>query len=239
MRRHAHDTPDHPVSTTTSNQTLENTVARTRSFQLKVTGIKELKAAAQRIRSLPEVANRAAYRAANAVAEKAMTQARRDIAAEINLPQGYIREQMSLVKASPGTLTAEIRVRMRAVRLARFAMRQMSAKAKGARGDALRGISKGRKQAGVSVKVGRKEGRKRMPGAFLLPLRSGLEPGGNGMGVFVRTGKGRDAVKHLYGPSPAQLFARWRYDNREELQRQLVKSFREQLRYELTGSRRG
>ena len=41
----------------------------------------------------------------------------------------------------------------------------------------------------------------------LIPLQMGVDSGGNGMGVFVREGKGRKAIRHLYGPSVNQLFS--------------------------------
>lgn len=197
-----------------------------------------IRAAAKRVRAVPEAQTRAAFRAVNSVTGKVATQARRDIAADINLPQRYIAEQMRITKATPAVPVAVIRMRMRAVRLARFAAAQITKAAARAKGDGRRGIAKGRKQAGVAVKVARKGGRKTMRGAFLMPLRAGKTDGGNGMGVFVRTGKGRGAIKHLYGPSPDQLFRRWRTQAAPDIQRMLLQAYQSQLRYELKGSRR-
>ena len=80
------------------------------------------------------------------------------------------------------------------------------AAAKRARGDAMRGIAAGRKQAGISVSVGQK-GRRQMPGAFMVPRRAGTVAGGNGMGIFIRVGPGRKDIEHLYGPSVDQVFS--------------------------------
>lgn len=205
---------------------------------MKIDGISAIRAAGKRIRSLPDAQARAAFRAVNSVTAKVTTMARRDIASEINLPQSYIAEQMRVAKATPAVPVAVIRMRMRAVRLARFAAAQITKAAPRAKGDARRGITKGRKQAGVTVKVARKGGRKTMRGAFLMPLRAGKTDGGNGMGVFVRTGRGRDAIKHRYGPSPDQLFRRWRTQAAPDIQRMLLKAYQSQLRYELKGSRK-
>lgn len=77
-----------------------------------------------------------------------------------------------------------------------------------------------------------------MPGAFLIPMRAGTEAGGNGKGVFIRTGKGRGDIKHLYGPSPDQLFRRYREENLPDIQRMLADAYASQLRFELKGTRK-
>lgn len=205
---------------------------------MKIDGISALRNASKLIRSVPDASARAAYRAANQVASKVSVMARRDIAAQVNLPQSYIGEQMKTSPATQAMPVAVVRMRMRAVRLARFSASQITKAAPRAKGDARRGIVAGRKQSGVSVKVARKGSRRLMPGAFLLPLRAGKEGGGNGLGVFVRTGKGPDAIKHLYGPSPDQLFRRWRKYASPDIKRMLAQAYASQLRYELKGSRK-
>jgi predicted ArsR family transcriptional regulator len=57
------------------------------------------------------------------------------------------------------------------------------------------------------------------------------------MGLFVRTGKGRNAIKHEYGPSPSQLFSRYRNEQGRDILAQLAAAYTSQLKYELTGSR--
>jgi len=210
-------------------------------MKLSFAGMSGLKQAAIRVRSVPEASARAAYRAVNQVGASAMTAARRSIAAEVNLPASYIGQQMRLAKATAANPVAEIRARMRHVRLARFAARQLTVRSKHperSRGDSSRGIAWGRKAAGVSVKVKRSGSRKKMPGAFLLPLRAGKTDGGNGMGVFLRVGRGRDDIDHRYGPSPYQLFRTWRDKNVDAIQAQLADAYASQLSYELTGKRR-
>lgn len=205
---------------------------------MKIEGVDAITAAAKRIRAVPDASVRAAYRAVNTVAARVVTMAKRDIAAEINLPQSYVAAQTAITKATPASAVGIIRMRIRAVRLARFAATQLTKPAPRARGDVRRGIAAGRKQAGVSVKVKRKGVRKLMPGAFMLPLRSGEVGGGNGLGVFLRTGKGPKAIRHLYGPSPDQLFRRWREGATPDIKRMLFEAYLSQLRYELRGTRK-
>ncbi|MCK2095228.1 phage tail protein [Thauera aromatica] len=184
---------------------------------------------------------RATVRSLNRVADRTATLSRRDIAAQINLTQRYIRAQMEVKKASRQRQVAEIRARLRAVRMARFDARQVTERAPDARaaGDPLRKIAKGRKAAGVSVKIARGNARTSRRAGFLIPLRAGAVDGGNGMGLFVRTGRGRTAIEHKYGPSPDQLFRRWaaRPQNEKLIADLLEETFSNQIRHELTGSR--
>lgn len=210
-------------------------------MKIGISGFAALRDMAAGVRAAPDAVARAGYRAANTVGARVMTKAKREIAATLNLPVSYIGDQVSISKASATRPEVVISVRVRPVRLARFAARQLTRSAKHplrTKGDASRGIPRTRKQAGVSVKVLRAGSRVRMRGAFLLPLRAGKVDGGNGMGVFLRTGPGRDDIEHKYGPSPDQLFRGWRKQNLEDIQAQLEVAFKSQLRFELTGSRK-
>lgn len=163
----------------------------------------QLESMARRFGFSGEQVARVQYRAINRVAEKATTRSRREIVSQVALTDAYVRDRMSLSKATESHPVAIISARQRATKLATYGAKQITASAKRAKGDPRRGIAPGRKQAGISVQVGRGAGRKKMAGAFFLPLRAGQEAGGNGMGVFVRTG---DAIDHLYGPSVDQVF---------------------------------
>lgn len=211
--------------------------ARTR-HPMKIDGLKQLRTLSKSIRAIPEASTRAAYRAVNAVTGKVVTQSRRDIAAQVNLPQSYIRDQTRVTTATSKQPVAYIRMRMRAVRMARFDARQLTVPAARAKGDARRGIGAGRKQAGVSVKIGRSGGRTSSTKGFLIPLRAGKVDGGNGFGLFVRTGPGKDDIKHKYGPSPDQLFRRWKSEAAPDIKAMLAEAYASQLRYELKGSRK-
>ena len=223
---------------------------------MKIDGLAALKRAAEELRRIPDASKRAAYRAANAVAGKVVTQSRRDIAAQINLPQSYIRDQTRVTHAAVNSPVAYVRMRIRAVRLARFDASQLTVPAKRAKGDLRRGIAAGRKAAGAAVKVSRSGGRKTLKGAFFLPLRAGNIGGGNGMGLFIREGSAGDSaarstpgvkvgkyrwqgrIRHLYGPSPDQLFRRWTSENIPDIKAMVAEAYASQLRYELKGSRK-
>lgn len=202
---------------------------------MKITGTEKLARLSARIRTVPAVADRAMYRAINSTSAKVQTMAVKDITSQLALQSSYVRGLFRISKAGPNRLEAVVAARRRAIRLARFGARQITRAAKRARGDESRGIPPGRKAAGVSVKVTRGGGTKRMPKAFLLPLRAGTEAGGNGVGIFVRLPGG--TLKHLYGPSPDQVFRRWRREQASSVSLMLAQAYVSQLRFELTGSR--
>lgn len=204
------------------------------TLNVTFSGFERLNKTAKSVRAIPEAVNRATFRAVNSVAAKSMTASRRDIGEELNLPQGYLREQMTLFKARPKATVAEVRFRVRAVRLARFAALQLTKPAPRAKGDSSRGIPRGRKAAGVSVKVKRRGGRRRMPGGFLIPLSGTIDGISNGVGVFIRTGKGRREIKHLYGPRPSDYFDSWKARYRKDIAAELLEEYRAQFKFELS-----
>lgn len=202
---------------------------------MKVTfgGFEQLGKAGKRLTSTVDASRVAGYRAANVTGRKVITDTKRDIASQLSLTQREIAEVMSMSNAIRDNPTAVVKVRKSPMRLARYGARQLTAKASRAKGDALRGIAAGRKQAGVSVKVAR-GARKKMRGAFLVPLRAGNVSGGNGMGVFVRQGK---EIIHLYGPSQYQLFRRLIAEGKTNIQKILRANYASELRYALKGRR--
>ena len=163
----------------------------------------QLEALARRFGLAGEQVAKVQSRAINRVAEKANTRSRRAIVSQVALTDNYVRDRMSLSKATESRPVAVIAARRRATTLATYGAKQITASARRAKGDARRGIAAGRKQAGISVLVGRAKGRKKMAGAFFMPLRAGNEAGGNGMGVFIRQG---GTIVHKYGPSVDQVF---------------------------------
>lgn len=203
---------------------------------MKITGTDKLAKLAAKVRSVPAVGERAMYRAINSTASKVQTMAVKDITSQLALQTSYVRELFNIKQAGPDKLFAVVGARRRPIRLARFGAKQLTRAAKKAKGDALRGISAGRAAAGVSVKVTKGSGARKMRKAFLLPLRAGAAAGGNGMGVFVRLPGGE--LKHLYGPSPDQVFRRWRRERAPSVSLMLAHAYASQLRYELTGSRK-
>lgn len=196
---------------------------------------KAIRQADRQLRGVRKAIDDASYRAVNAAARKARTSASREIRDQLRLKAGYVNENLTVAKrATRQKPEAEVAGRSRPTRLARYGAKQLTRKAKThASGDEIRGISTGRKQAGVSVGVKKGGSRSKMRGAFQLPLlNSGV------MGVFVRTGPGEKDIKHLYGPSVNQaletVFPEITPDAADELKRQ----YERQLSYELSKTTR-
>lgn len=174
--------------------------------------------------------DKARYRAVNRVAAKTRTAASREIRAQVRLPAAYVNENLTITqKATLTSAVAVISGRRRPTRLARYGAKQLARAATArARGDQLRGIPAGRRQAGVSVSVSRRGSRQKMRGAFLLPLRNS-----NMMGIFLRTGRGPKDIEHRYGPSVDQVFRGVRKSLEPSIRGDLAAEYRSQLRYAL------
>lgn len=222
----------------------------------KVFGLDKLRAATRAIKHYPEKVAAAATEAANEVAERVMKTAQRDIVARYNLSKRYVDERFYFKKASSRNREAYVAARVRWTRLARFAAKQETVPAPGAKGDPLRGIPQGRKQAGVSFQVLRQGKRHTVRRAFLIPLRSGSRNGANGMGIFWRDMPGQGVghverglieeevnthrrgwrgsqIKHLYGISVHQSFKYWIQKERMDIRAALQTSFKAKLRRKL------
>lgn len=143
----------------------------------------------------------------NEIVDDVYETARGRMNAGINLTDAYLQSKMYVVHASPGRgLSAEIVARGGSgdqTPLGRYMTRQVTAAAPRAKGDPKRGISAGRKAAGVAVEVSRGS-EKVLQNAFTMPLRAGNTSGGNGIGIFTRSRFG--IVRHRYGPAVYQLF---------------------------------
>jgi hypothetical protein len=196
-----------------------------------------------------DVVEKTAYRAVNAVAAKNMTRSRREITAIVNLTPAYVRERMALRKANAGARVAVIAARRRPTTLKTYGTKQVARKDKGAKrgtghnggrlwgihagsGDPLRNIAAGSVPSGITVKELRKSSRQRLPGAFFMPLRAGKSDGGNGMGVFIRTGNGKRDLKHLYGLSVDQVFKNVIEQIAPDVESELEEALLRQARYE-------
>jgi hypothetical protein len=175
----------------------------------------------------------AGIRTANKVASKYRTQASRDIRNRYNLNTAYVNDHLRLTNATRGRTFAEIRATQRGVLLSRYGAKQLTKAAKFAKGDARRGIRKGRKQAGVSFQVLKARGRLSISRFFLIPLKRGSASVGNGMGVAVRTGKGRDDYEVLHSISVDQMFKHLAPRYKGNIETDLAETFDKQLAYEL------
>lgn len=185
----------------------------------------------QRLKNSDGVMVGAAVRAINKVGKRVSPEVVRTITSQVRLTATYVRDKMEYRPATSQNPVAQIVARKRATRLATYSARQLVRSAPRAKGDKLRGIAAGMKQAGVMVGVKRSAGQRAVRSFFYMPLKRGTgDLGGNGMGVFVRTGQGRNAIKHLYGPSVDQVFRGIipdiepgiQSDLRDELQREAV-----------------
>lgn len=184
--------------------------------------------AAARLRSIPAAIARAKVRALNKVAATTRTEASKQIRQAVKLPASYVNKPgvLEVIKAQADGNEAIIRARKRPIRLATYGAKQLTKAAPRAKGDALRGIAAGRKQAGVSVNV--TGSRKKMPGAFLIPLKNG-----NGFGLFTRTGPARNQVEHHYSLSVNQMFKKLKPALSVVAQTKLREVMQTQLAYEL------
>jgi hypothetical protein len=197
---------------------------------IAVDGAKALKKMARDIERYPAQSARAGLAAVNDVASTVITAASRDISQRYNLPASYVHEKFILRPAGGSNQTAVIAARKRGTRLARFESQQMTAAAKRAKGDTSRNITKGRKQAGISIKVKRQGARQTLKHAFFLPLRAGKVDGGNGMGIFTHEGS---RLKHHYGISPSQAYAGWIREHHPNISAALAKAYTARLRAEI------
>lgn len=166
----------------------------------------DLKAAEITADRLDALSNKALIRlsavdAVNEVTVRFEAEARKGMNAGLNLSDPYIASKMS-TRLATNTPRAEIVARGDLTILSRYPHAQLTAPApRGRRGDAARGISSGRKAAGVAVEI-KKGAATAQPKWFTMRLREGASAGAN-TGVFVRTSNG---LKHIYGPSPYSLF---------------------------------
>lgn len=203
-----------------------------------------LKKVADELGLAAAVVARTVYRSLNSVAGKNTTRSRREVVSRVNLKDKYVRDRMDLQKASPKRATAVIAARRRSTTLATYGALQ---KVKAApepkngkrrhplRGDPLRGIPAGKIQAGISVSVKRGSGRKIVEGgkSFFVPLQAGSRGGAaNGFGVFIRTGSGRRAIRHQYGPSVNDVLRQVFPDIQPDVQAELEAALLRQARYE-------
>ena len=156
----------------------------------QVVGLHEIEALLQRF---GRVNRKAAKLAINDTARKLRVRGSREIRGQVNLKAAYVNKNLKVSqKASATSLRAVISAKRRPVLLTRYGAKQLTRKAKhpeSSKGDPLRGIPPGRKAAGVSVRVKKGGPRKKMRGAFFIPLIGGA------MGVAVRTGPGKEGLQ--------------------------------------------
>lgn len=183
------------------------------------------------IQKTVKAAEIAQMRAVNRVAAKVRTAANQAIRKQVQLPAAYVNEALTITQmAAVEKPEAVISGRVRPARLARYGAKQMTVPVRNAKGDELRRILPGRRQAGVRVQV--KPGRQKvLKKAFLVPLKRKNESQKVLMGVFTRTGPGDGDIKHHYGPSVAQVFQSVRRDIQPMIRRELASEYRRAFRF--------
>lgn len=199
-------------------------MATRRAFDVEI-DVRKIKTLADRLTGISgDEFGRMAMTVVNRVADETYDLSVRRMLNGINLTEQYVEERMVVVKAkNPGNVKAEIvglGGKKYTTILARYDGRQTVQSVNWSnerilamgkkfgpwpgwtrrKGDALRGIPSGLKSAGTTVEVTRGN-RRSLDKTFFMPLR-----GGNGLGIFQRTGDGKKDYKHLYGPSVYQLF---------------------------------
>lgn len=136
--------------------------------------------------------------------------------ANLNLTQAYVRSKTDLQLAdNPAAPRAVLTTRGDLTPLGNFDPIAIQRAGKGNSVPRRAGPRVGRRNAGVVMSIKRSDALKENQW-FVLPLRRGEIPGGNGLGVFVRstalapsptaTREGRFGKQQIYGPAPYMLF---------------------------------
>ncbi|WP_435102356.1 phage tail protein [Arhodomonas sp. AD133] len=192
----------------------------------RIDGLAEVRSALGKAGS---VSRKAARLAINDTARRMRTAGSKAIREQVNLKAKYVNDRLRITeKATDDSPFAIISGRRRETRLDRYGAKQLTRKAKHpsrSEGDPLRGIPAGKKAAGISVKVKRGGPRKKMRGAFFIPLKDS-----GGLGVATRTGKGKNAYEVEHGPSVHQVWRDVREDLAPEAEERLNSEFQRQLK---------
>lgn len=191
---------------------------------------------ARMLRQLPKTLAELEALAVNQVAKDAVNRATDAIAANLNLPREYIKSHIKIIRRAKADQTeAVVSAKPRPILLSRYGMKPLTQQVrnpKRAKGDASRGIPKGRKGAGAGVQVKAGGASKFIPG-FLVRLKSGGTAGGNGFGLAVRDKSQPLGYKVLHGPS---LHSAWNFASdaiKADLGRQVQTTFEQLLARQL------
>lgn len=153
-------------------------------------------------------APRALSRAINHTLGVTRTESSKEIRKQVKLKAGYVRDKLRIQRATVSKTSGAIRTPSRGTLLTRYPHRQY-------------------KRGGIGVQVKPSGGKKKMPGAFFIRFRNGVQA------VAIRTrhgpGLGRsEGLKVLYGPSVSQVFT----DVKDDLQAPSGNRLMQRLAYE-------
>ncbi|WP_022949520.1 phage tail protein [Methylohalobius crimeensis] len=174
--------------------------------------VRGLKQATRRARAIPKALDKARLRSVNKAATESRKQSSKLVRADVNLKARDVNKRLEVKRANKSRPHAKLIARSRPMLLSRFGARVLTRRVKHpsrSKGFPKYGIPAGRKFAGVSLKVKRAGSRKKMRGGFFIELK-----GSGATGLAVRTGKGRDAYRVLYGPSVRDV-VEWNEDEIE------------------------
>jgi hypothetical protein len=158
----------------------------------------------------------AAADAVNTVTKRATEALMRGEMRDINLSPAYIKSKTDMALAQPGGKPrAEIITKGDTTTMGRFGV-DMTSMRRGGNPVLRAGVRHGRRNSGTYFQI-KKSAAAFEPQWFVLPLKGAGGGGGlNGFGVFVRDDRlkpganavrpGKAGKRHIYGPSPYQLF---------------------------------
>ena len=183
----------------------------------------------------------AAVDAVNIVTTRANTSLQAGEIANINLTPAYVKSKTDVQLASGASKArATITTKGDLTVLGRFGVTMASMQRTG--GVTRDGPRPARLNSGTSYRI-RKNAPAFEPQWFVLPLRKGSEAGGNSFGVFVRDSRipkskralreGKAGKRHIYGPSPYQLFKEQIRLQGRDIQDDLARTALEQMGAEL------
>ncbi|ADE14175.1 conserved hypothetical protein [Nitrosococcus halophilus Nc 4] len=185
----------------------------------------------QTVRQMPTRLARTRTRAINRTAREGKKFTAQKVFESVNLKKSDINKRLKVEKATRSRPEAKLTAGFRPRLLSRFGARARTQRVKHperSQGFPRFGIPPGRKFAGVSVKVKRGGSRARLPGGFLLELKTS-----GAVGLAVRTGRGPQAYKVLHGPSVHQVVG-WHEEAIEAFIREdLARTFDEEWAKEL------
>ena len=150
----------------------------------------QLKALEQKLGNLKSKAPKVLARAINRAAQKAKTETKREVAAKYFISQGDVLKTVTLTKASPGKLSAELKSKGGPIALSKFKVSPN----RGVRRTKRGGYSPAVYKAGVE-KAGGVKPLSGNPKAFIAGFSSGHS------GVMEGKGSRRLPLKQLYGPA--------------------------------------
>lgn len=159
------------------------------------------------IERLKERANPAIARALNRAGGSAKTVMVREIARDLGLKAGDVRDEVWIVDATGSHLQVTLMASPKRIPLMDFRAKQT-------------------RRAGVTAKL--PTGRGRYPNAFIARMKSGHE------GVFARVGKSRLPITELHGPSIARSFTKHVKVGIARGEEQLVKNLRSELKFAMS-----